>query len=164
MPLNFADTGPILTFAVAVNPHRSDTAETYLESRENQPGYLDYLAALAQSELTINFCRASSGPREHYKIRVQEAALVGCLCITDDQNRTRGFFAPDEYATFDSVDSLEATVTRLLSDRSALHEAQARARARAHELARLDYWGRIDDGLRARGLPELTGLSAPRLP
>lgn len=151
-------------FHVAVNPHRSDSARTDEESRANQPSYLDYMRALAESELTINFARASSGPRWQYKIRPQEAALVGCLCLTDDVDRTSRFFAPGDYAYFESVDTLSDIVGELLVDRTALQSAQARARARAHELAVVDYWGRIDDGLRRRGLPVITGLTAPDPP
>lgn len=151
-------------FDAKVNPHRSDTTTTYEESRTNQPSWLDYIAGLAQSELTVNFARASSGPRWQYKIRVQEAALAGCICLTDDVDRTSRFFAPDQYAYFDSVDSLEQVVRERLADREALHSAQARAKARAHELAVVDYWGRIDDGLRRRGLPVITGLTAPPAP
>lgn len=151
-------------FDARVNPHRPDTTTTYEQSRTNQPSWLDYIAVLAQSELTVNFARASSGPRWQYKIRIQEAALAGCLCLTDDVDRTSRFFAPDQYVYFDSVESLEISVRERLSDRAALHAAQERARARARELAVIDYWGRIDDGLRLRGLPVITGLTAPRPP
>lgn len=151
-------------FSVAVNPHRQDRARTDEASRSNQPSYLDYMATLASSEMTINFARASSGPRWQYKIRPQEASMVGCLCLTDDVDRTSRFFASDQFAHFSSVDSLDQVVRELLANRDALRSAQARAKARANELALIDYWGRLDDGLRRRGLPVITGLTAPAAP
>lgn len=149
---------------VAVNPHRTDVTRDYMESRTNQPKYLDYMRGLAQSEMTLNFSLASGGPVEQYKIRVQEASMVGCLCLTDDVDRTRHFFAPNEYAYFPSLDSIPGIVTERLSDIPRLRADQAAARARAHELARTDFWGRIDEGLRLRGLPLLTGLVPPPEP
>jgi hypothetical protein len=151
-------------FEVAVNPHRADETKTYDESRANQPTYLDYMAGLAQSELTINFSLASGGPHEQYKIRVQEASLVGCICLTDDKERSRLFFAPNEYAYFESISKLNAVVTQRLADREKLRRDQADARARAHELAKYDFWGRIEDGLVARGLRPLTNVKPPVLP
>lgn len=151
-------------FQVAVNPHRADETKTYDESRANQPTYLDYMAGLAQSELTINFSLASGGPHEQYKIRVQEASLVGCICLTDDKERSRLFFEPNEYAYFESISTLNAVVTERLADRDQLRRDQAAARARAHELAKYDFWGRLEDGLVARGLRPLTQVKPPALP
>lgn len=151
-------------FEVAVNPHRSDATRTEAESRTNQPSYLDYMAGLAQSRMTINFSLANGGPHEQYKIRVQEASLVGCICITDDIDRTRRFFHQGEYSYFDSVDTLDAIVTDRLSDLGQLEVDQRRASERAHELSRTDFWGRIDAGLMRRGLPRLTGMSPPAEP
>lgn len=153
-----------LGFAVAVNPHRPDATTDFEESRRQRPTYLDYMRGLAQSEITVNFSLASGGPAEQYKIRVHEAALVGCLVATDDRLRTREFFAPDQFAYFPTLDSLESVVTRRLADRDRLRESQEGARLRAHELSATDFWGRIDDGLRRRGLPVLTGLRPPRAP
>ena len=65
---------------------------------------------------------------------------------------------------FPSVEALPEIVTQRLADRAALASDQAAARDRAHLLSRTDFWGRIDDGLRQRGLPELTGLTAPASP
>lgn len=146
-------------FAVVVNPqaHAPDVSR----DAASRPTYLDYLAALAASELTINFARASSGPRWHYKTRIVEAAVAGCISLTDDVDRTDRFVPPDQYAHFASVEALADVVRERLADRTALRAAQARARTRGHELATLDYWGRIDDGLRRRELPALTGLTAP---
>lgn len=149
---------------VAVNPHRPDVTRDFDESRRNQPRYLDYLMGLAQSEMTLNFSLASGGPVEQYKIRVQEASLVGCLCLTDDRDRTRHFFAANEYAYFSSLDAIPEVVSARLSDIPQLRADQQAARVRAHELARTDFWGRIEDGLGARGLPGLTGIRPPREP
>lgn len=146
---------------VAVNPHRPDATTNYDESRANQPTYLDYMKGLAQSEMTLNFSLASGGPVEQYKIRVQEASLVGCLCLTDDVDRTRRFFAPHEYAYFPSLDSIPQIVADRLADPAQLRADQQAARSRAHQLARTDFWGRLDDGLRSRGLRPLTGLRPP---
>jgi len=149
-------------FEVVVNPHRPDETTNYLESRTNQPSYLDYMAGLAESELTINFSLASGGPHEQYKIRVQEASLVGTLCLTDDRDRTRLFFSPNEYRYFDSLQSLEGVVQESLANTSQLHADQGSARKRAEELATLDFWGSIDAVLIARGYPVLTGVVQPR--
>ena len=146
---------------VSVNPHRPDVTTNYDESRANQPTYLEYMKGLAQSEMTLNFSLASGGPVEQYKIRVQEASLVGCLCLTDDKDRTRLFFAPDEYGYFPSLDALPEIVADRLADTAQLRADQQAARTRAHELARTDFWGRIDDGLRQRGMRPLTGISPP---
>ena len=149
---------------VAVNPHRADDPATYEASRTNQPTYLDYMAGLARSELTINFSLANGGPHEQYKIRVHEAALVGCIPLTDDGDRTRHFYAPNEYQFFGSIADLSDVITARLADRDQLRADQAAARERAHELSRSDFWGRIDVGLQRRGLPVLTGLRPPASP
>ena len=149
---------------VAVNPHRPDTTSNYMESRTNQPSYLDYMKGLAQSEMTLNFSLASGGPVEQYKIRVQEASMVGCLCLTDDVDRTRHFFAPNEYGYFPSLDAIPEIVAERLSDLPRLRADQSAARVRALELARTDFWGRIEDGLRLRGLAPLTGIAPPPEP
>lgn len=151
-------------FKVAVNPHRPDETLTFEASRVNQPTYLDYMAGLARSELTVNFSLAHGGPHEQYKIRVHEASLVGCLCLTDDGDRSRHFFAQNEYGFFPSVEALPDVVAARLADREQLARDQADARDRAHLLSRTDFWGRIDDGFARRGLPRLTGLSAPPPP
>ena len=143
-------------FDVVVNPHRPDTTVDYLESRANQPTYLDYMAGLAQSELTINFSLASGGPHEQYKIRVQEASLVGTICLTDDRERTRLFFEPHEYRFFESISSIEKVVESALSDPSQLSQDQSSAKKRAHTLATTDFWGSINSMLVVRGLRALT--------
>ena len=149
---------------VAVNPHRPDAASTYEQSRANQPTYLDYMAGLARSHTTINFSLAHGGPHEQYKIRVHEAALVGCICLTDDGDRTRHFYAPNEYAFFPSIEALPRVIEERLADRDRLAADQRAAADRAHLLNGSDFWGRVDEGLRRRGLPILTGLTAPAEP
>ena len=149
---------------VAVNPHRADDPGTYEESRTNQPTYLDYMAGLARSELTINFSLANGGPHEQYKIRVHEAALVGCICLTDDGDRSRHFYAQNEYQFFGSLPDLPDVIAARLADREQLRLDQEAARVRAHELSRSDFWGRIDVGLQRRGLPRLTNLTPPTEP
>ena len=149
---------------VAVNPHRPDVTTDYLESRSNQPSYLDYIYGLAQSQLTINFSQAAGGPGEQYKIRIQEAALAQCLCLTDDRDGTRHFFAHDQFGFFDELGNLEQVVKVALSNPEELKQRQVAAQARAIELAGTDFWGRIEVALTARGLPSLTGLTAPAEP
>jgi hypothetical protein len=149
---------------VSVNPHRPDVTTNFDESRTNQPSYLDYMMGLAQSDMTLNFSLASGGPVEQYKIRVQEAGLAGCLCLTDDRDRTRHFFAANEYAYFPSLDAIPRIVAERLADPVQLRADQQAARVRAHELARTDFWGRIEQGLIQRGLPALTGISPPNEP
>lgn len=148
---------------VVINPHRPG-AQADEESSPARTSYLDYMAALAQSEVTINFSLARGGPAEQYKIRVHEASLVGCLCLTDDRHRSQGFFAPSEYGRFTTLESMGPMVVECLSDRAALRERQAAARERAHVLSRTDFWGRIEVGLERRGLPALTGLRPPPPP
>jgi len=140
--------------AVAVNPHRPDETTTLLESRANQPTYLDYMAGLARSEMTINFSRSSAGPYLQLKTRVLEASAMGCLVLTDDVDRTSRFFAPDEeYAYFGSPEQLADVVADYLGDRDRLRRAQDRARAKARAICVTSFWGGIEDGLLRRGLP-----------
>jgi len=148
---------------VAVNPHRADAPATFEASRTNQPTYLDYMAGLARSRMTINFSLANGGPHEQYKIRVHEAALVGCIPLTDDGDRTRHFYAPGEYGFFPSLAGLPEVVAARLADPEQLAVDQQAARERAHALSRSDFWGRIEVGLRRRGLPRLTGMTPPPL-
>ena len=149
---------------VAVNPHRPDITTDYLESRTNQPTYLDYMYGLAQSRLTINFSAAAGGPGRQYKIRLQEAALAQCLCLTDDTDGTPHFFAPDEYAYFTDVSDIESVAEKALEDPALLQSRARSAQVRAIELAHTDFWGRIENALRARGLRELTGITPPAEP
>lgn len=141
---------------VAVNPHRPDVTTDFTSSRTNQPDYLDYMAGLAQSQMTINFSRSSAGPFEQLKTRVIEASLVGCLVLTDDHDRTRRFWTPDvEFSEFESVADIPALVEQWLADPAGLEQAQAAARTRARELAGSSFWAGIEAGLRKRGLRPL---------
>lgn len=149
---------------VAVNPHRPDVTTDFMESRVNQPSYLDYMYGLAQSQMTINFSAAAGGPGEQYKIRLQEAALAQCLCLTDDRDGTKHFFYPDQYGFFEDVSHLDSEAKETLSDPIKLHKRQVSAQERALQLAHTDFWGRIEAALTARGLQGLTGLTAPAEP
>jgi len=149
---------------VAVNPHRTDVTSDYMESRTNQPSYLDYMYGLAQSQLTINFSAAAGGPGEQYKIRIQEAGLARCLCLTDDRDGTRHFFWPEQYGYFEKVSELENVVKNALANPDDLSRRQLAAQERAIELAHTDFWGRIEQALTARGLRGLTGMVPPTEP
>ena len=143
---------------VAVNPHRNDETRNLQDSRDNQPSYLDYMAGLAQSEMTINFSRSSAGPFEQMKTRVIESALAGTLLLTDDQDRTRLFFKTDEeYAYFNLLSDLPEVVQRLMKDPARLAKMQLQAKQRAREVADTSFWGGIEAGLRQRCLPALLG-------
>ena len=143
---------------VAVNPHRPDATSNFVESRTNQPTYLDYMAGLYRSRMTINLSASSSGNGQQLKTRVLEASLMGTVVLTDDVDRTGRFWrSGEEYVPFSSVISLSARIAELES----LPERQAQigqlARARARELNVMGFWGGIDKGLKARGLQPLIG-------
>jgi len=140
---------------VAVNPHRSDVTTDFESSRANQPSWLDYMRGLASSHMTINFSQSSAGPFEQLKTRVLEATLAGTYLLTDDQDRTRLFFEPDHFSTFNSVDELPELIESLLSDREALDARARGAQERARKLAVTDFWVQIDHGLQTRGLPRI---------
>lgn len=141
---------------VAVNPHRQDATKNFEESRTNQPSFIDYMAGLKQSELTINFSRSSAGPYEQLKTRVIESALAGCLLLTDDKDRTRLFFDEDlEFVRFNNPDELPDLVERLLADPVALRHGQSAAEATARNLAFTNFWTGIEEGLVRRGLPKI---------
>ena len=138
---------------VAVNPHRSDVTHDLDSSRENQPGYVDYLGALAQSHMTINFSQSSAGPFQQLKTRVLEASAMGCLVLTDDVDRTELFWVEgEEYDFFRSTDDLPAVVGRWLSAPDELRKAQEAAKHRARSINASSFWGGIQDGLLRRGL------------
>ena len=141
---------------VAVNPHRPDPTVDFTSSRTNQPRYLDYMAGLAQSEMTINFSRSSAGPYEQLKTRVIEASSVGCLVLTDDLDRTSRFWRPnEEFVPFRDVRELPSLVSSWLEDPDRLRSAQLRARTTARRLAVSSFWGGIEAGLERRKLPRL---------
>ena len=143
-------------FEVAVNPHRADTTRDFAQSRTNQPGWLDYMAGLAASRMTINFSRSSAGAFEQLKTRVIEATLAGTFLLTDDRNRTRLYFEPEaEYGFFSDVDSLPAVVgSWLAADEDRTRGARA-AQVRARDISLNDFWSRTAAGLVQRGLPAL---------
>jgi hypothetical protein len=140
---------------VAVNPHRSDATTDFESSRANQPSWLEYMRGLASSHMTINFSQSSAGPFEQLKTRVIEATLAGTYLLTDDKDRTRLFFEPEQFSTFNSVDELPELIESLLSDREALDARARSAQERARELAVTDFWVQIDQGLQTRGLPRI---------
>lgn len=141
---------------VAVNPHRSDSTTDLESSRQNQPGWLDYMAGLAGSQMTINFSLASSGNDEQLKWRVMEATLAGTLLLTDDRERTGEFFVPgEEFDRFTGPADLPAVVNSWLARPEELDAAQRRAQEKARDLARNEFWDRIARTLSVRGLPAL---------
>jgi len=141
---------------VAVNPHRHDNAEDPESSRQSQPSWLDYMAGLASSRMTINFSRFSVGDSEQLKTRVIEATLAGTLLLTDDRNSTRQFFRPEEeYGYFAGVDELPAVIESWKSDPERLDGARQAAQVKAVEIGALDFWTRIGQRLDSRRLPRL---------
>lgn len=139
---------------VIVNPHRSDSTADFHESRANQPSWLDYMAGLAGSHMTINFSRSSAGPFEQLKTRVLEATLAGTVLLTDDKDRTRLFFEPErEFVSFTSLDDLPRVVAELLADPQRLASIKSAGAKRAKALAHVNFWDGIQGGLRARHLP-----------
>jgi hypothetical protein len=142
---------------VVVNPHRFDETRTFAESRANQPGWLDYMAGLAESLMTINFSRSSAGDFEQLKTRVLEATLAGTLLLTDDRDRTRLFFEPDEqFGFFPDAAALPGVIEQWMAQPDRLDEARASAQVRAREIALTNFWNGIDSGLQLRGLPTLS--------
>ena len=143
---------------VAVNPHRTAADDPAGDARANQPSWLDYMLALAQSNLALNFSQSSAGPFQQLKTRVLEASAVGCVILTDDVDRTERFWAKeDEFGYFATPEDVPAVVERFLSDPAKLAAAQAAAKARARAINVTSFWGGIEDGLRARGLPPFKG-------
>ena len=143
--------------SVAVNPHRVDHGGLGNDGRADQPGWLDYMAALRGSRMTINFSQSSAGPYEQLKTRVLEATLAGTLLLTDDRDRTRLFFKEgEEYGYFDSPQSLVGVVRGYLEDPQLLKQVAAAGHQRARALASTSFWGGIEEGLRQRGLPPLS--------
>jgi hypothetical protein len=144
--------------SVVVNPHRSDSAQTFLETRANQPGWLEYMAGLASSRATINFSESSARPVQQLKTRVIEAGLAGALLLTDDRERTDRFWIEgEEYGYFPSVADLPAVAESFLSDPPRLEAARATFAGKARVLARTGFWRGIDEGLGRRGLPPIAG-------
>lgn len=141
---------------VAVNPHRTDATHDFAESRANQPTYLDYMAGLYQSQMTINFSQSSAGNFQQLKTRVLEAAAVGCLVLTDDVDRVDRFWVPgEEYGYFATPRDVPALVESFLGDPERLARAQGAGRVKARSLNVSSFWGGIEDGLRRRRLPAI---------
>ncbi len=151
--------------SVAVNPHRADIAGDFASSRANQPSYLDYMAGLARSHMTINFSLSSAGNVQQFKTRVLEASLVGCLVLTDDVDRTERFFRRgDEYGFFADPRDVPALVESYLADPRRLAAAQIAARGTARELTVSSFWSGIDEVLRRRGLASVLTREPPAPP
>lgn len=141
---------------IAINPHRPDVTVTFEQSRTDQPDWLDYMAGLASSSMTINFSRSSAGEFEQLKTRVIEAALAGTFLLTDDRDRTRLFFEPEvEFAYFPDVHSLPNVIEHWLADPDRLAAGRESAQRKARDLARNDFWMRLEAGLAKRSLPSL---------
>lgn len=142
--------------SVAVNPHRPDGGGITGDARDNQPSWLDYMAGLASSRMTLNFSRSSAGPYEQLKTRVIEATLAGTLLLTDDRDRTRLFFEPEvEFGAFTGVEDLPSKISSWLADPERLETARRAGQERARAIAHEDFLGGIDRGLIRRGLPTL---------
>ena len=145
--------------SVAVNPHRQDPAEDFASSRSGQPEWLEYMAGLRSSLMTLNFSRSSAGPYEQLKTRVLEATLAGTLLLTDDRDRTRLFWTPEaEYGYFGGIDDVPAVVRGFLADPQRLSRTAVAGEARAWSLANTDFWARINRGLERRGLTKVSTL------
>jgi hypothetical protein len=142
---------------VAVNPHHASGEQLDLAgSRANQPGYLGYMAGLAQSHMTINFSLSSAKNHLQLKTRVLEAALVGCLVLTDDVDRTERFWVRgEEYEYFADPADVLPLVQGLLSDPERLRRMQEAGRARARAINVSSFWGGVEEGLARRGLPAI---------
>ena len=144
---------------VAVNPHRKDGAEDGRSTRMNQPAWLDYMAGIAASKMTVNFSQSNAGPFEQLKTRVMEVGLAGTYLLTDDRDRTRRFWDEGSFSAFEEPADLLMTSQRLLADPDDLARATTAFHDRANFLARNHYWGAIEATLRARNLPSL-GIDA----
>jgi glycosyltransferase involved in cell wall biosynthesis len=138
---------------VAVNPHRLDVARDLAATQSNQPSWLDYMTALAQSHLAINLSQSSAGPFQQLKTRVLEASAVGCVILTDDVDRTERFWVPgEEYGYFATPADVPALVEGFLSNPERLAAAEDAAKARARSINVTSFWGGIEETLRRRGL------------
>jgi len=144
--------------AVAVNPHREVPATDYESSRQFVPSYVDYMKALAQSRITINFSQANAGTQQQLKTRILEAAAMGCLVLTDDVDRSDRFWIPEEeYGFFATPEDLPSVVEAWLKDPERLERARLAGQRRAREINTSSFWGGVDVGLARRGLRPLMG-------
>ncbi len=142
--------------SVVVNPHRADGAEDDAGSRVAQPSWLDYMAGLHSSSMTLNFSQSSAGRFEQLKTRVLEATLAGTLLLTDDLDRTRLFWTPgEEFVEFRTVDEVPGVVSSLLANPSRVSGMAAAGQARARALAHSNFWAGIEKALAHRRLPSI---------
>ena len=149
---------------IAVNPHRQDFAEDPLSSRRLQPSWLDYMAGLASSRMTINFSRFSADDVEQLKTRVIEATLAGTFLLTDDRNSTRLFFDPEvEFGCFAGIESLPDVINHWKSRSNDVELGRRQAQTKAREIGATDFWARISNGLNRRGLPRVESDSAGKV-
>jgi hypothetical protein len=145
-----------LGVSVAVNPHRSDRAEDFESSRREQPSWLDYMAGLASSRMTLNFSQSSAGPFEQLKTRVLEAMVAGTMLLTDDRDRTSRFFIPEsDYGYFRNVRDLPPVITKFMSDSERITQISAAGFIKAIDIAPEGFWRAIDSGLHRRKLYSL---------
>jgi hypothetical protein len=140
---------------VAVNPHHDAGEHLDLEgSRVHQPGYVGYMTGLAQSHMTINFSQSSAGNYQQLKTRVLEGALMGCLVLTDDVDRSDRFWVPgEEYGYFARPSDVPELVESFLAEPERLQHAQQAGKTRARSINVSSFWGGVEDGLQRRGLP-----------
>lgn len=141
--------------SVAVNPHRDGGDGSLAASRANQPSWLDFMAGLASSRMTINFSQSSAGPYQQLKWRVTEATLTGTLLLTDDIDRTSRYFAADEYGYFPDLAALPRVIEGFLDDPDLLERTRAAGRARVRSLVHTDLWSSVERVLARRGLRQL---------
>jgi len=142
--------------SIAVNPHRPEPAEDFVTSRSNQPSWLDYMAGLASSRMTLNFSQSSAGRFVQLKTRVLEAGLAGTLLLTDDVDRTSRFFTPNvEYGYFRNLDVLPSVISEYLDDLERLSQTAVAGSNRARDLAPTSFWHSIGVGLARRKLPSV---------
>lgn len=145
-----------LGVSVAVNPHRDILAEDFVSSRTDQPSWVEYMAALASSRMTLNFSQSSAGRFIQLKTRVLEATLAGTMLLTDDVDRTSRFFVPnEEYGYFKNIDAAPAVIEKYLSDPTRVAEIAARGQVKARSFVHTGFWEAIERGLIKRGLPTI---------
>ena len=145
-----------LGVSVAVNPHRLSPAEDFSSSRSDQPSWLDYMAGLASSRMTLNFSQSSAGRFEQLKTRVLEATLAGTMLLTDDRDRTSRFFTRGvEFAYFRNVKELPSVIAEYLAEPKRIASISTAGSIKARQIAPVGFWHAIDGGLRVRGLRSL---------
>ena len=147
--------------SVAVNPHREGGEGSLEASRRDQPGWLEFMAGLASSRMTINFSQSSAGPFQQLKWRVTEATMAGALLLTDDRDRTSRYFRPDEFASFTDLDDLPGVIEALVADPVRLESVRVAGAERVRRLVHTDLWSSIDTVLARRGLPTVGFLADP---